>query len=147
MKSSFLFILLSLLSLITAQAFSADYKTVDVASVLYDSPSTKGKKLFVIKRETPVEIIISIDRFHKVRDAEGALAWIEKKALADRRTLLVIADKARVYQKADESSPLLFEAEKNVAFDYVGAPSGGFIKIKHKDGAAGFVRQNQVWGF
>lgn len=124
-----------------------EYRTVDAVTVLYDAPSQRGSKLFVVRKDTPVEVVVSLEGWAKVRDAEGGLAWIERKFLAERRMLIVTADRAEIRQKTDESSPLVFEAEKNVALDYVDAAAGGWIKVRHRDGLTGFVRANQVWGF
>ena len=123
-----------------------EFRSINAATVLYDAPSARGGKLFVIKRDTPVEVVVSLEGWSKVRDAQGGLAWIDKKYLAEKRTLIVIADRAVVRQKAEDDSPLVFEAEKNVALEYVEPASGGWVKFRHRDGATGFVRANQVWG-
>lgn len=131
---------------LAAPALAIEYRTVDSATVLYDAPSQKGSKLFVIRKDTPVELVVSLEGWAKVRDAEGGLAWIEKKYLAERRSVIVTAARATIRQKADESAPLVFEAEKNVALDYVESAPGGWVKVRHRDGATGFVRANQIWG-
>lgn len=127
-------------------ASAIEYRTVDTATVLYDAPSQKGSKLFVIKRDTPVEVVVSLEGWSKVRDAEGGLSWIEKKFLNDRRSVIVTTDRAEIRQKTDEASPLVFEAEKSVSLEYLESAPGGWIKVRHRDGQAGFVRANQVWG-
>lgn len=127
-------------------ALAIEYRTVDAATVLYDAPSQKGSKLFVIKRNTPVEIVVSLEGWAKVRDADGALAWIEKKFLADRRVLIVSAARATVRQSPDESASVIFEADKNISLDYLEAVPGGWVKVRHRDGQTGFVRANQIWG-
>lgn len=126
--------------------YAIEYRTVDVATVLYDAPSQRGSKLFVIKRETPVEVVVSLEGWSKVRDADGALAWIEKRFLSEKRSVIVAADRAEVRQKAEEGAPLVFEAEKNVALEYLESVPGGWIKVRHRDGQSGFVRSNQIWG-
>ena len=114
-----------------------EFRSINAATVLYDAPSARGGKLFVIKRDTPVEVVVSLEGWSKVRDAQGGLAWIDKKYLAEKRTLIVIADRAVVRQKAEDDSPLVFEAEKNVALEYVERASGGGLKVPHRDGATG----------
>jgi len=142
---------LLLLSLIAGSfslsASAIEYRTVDAATVLYDAPSQRGVKVFVIKRYTPVEVVVSLEGWSKVRDADGGLAWIEKKFLNDKRTVIVTADRAEIRQKADEGSPMVFAAEKNVALEFLEVSPGGWIKVRHSDGQTGFVRANQVWGF
>ncbi len=127
-------------------AIAIEYRTVDAATVLYDAPSQRGSKLFVIKRDTPVEVVVGLEGWAKVRDAEGGLAWIEKKYLSDRRSVIVTADRAEVRQKAEEGAPLVFEAEKSVALEYLETAPGGWVKVRHRDGSSGFVRANQIWG-
>lgn len=128
-------------------ASAIEYRTVDAAAVLYDAQSQRGTKLFVIRRDTPVEVVVSIADWAKVRDAEGGLAWIEKKFLSDRRMVIVTADRAEIRQKTSEDAPLVFEAEKDVALEYQDTAPGGWIKVRHRDGLSGYVRANQVWGF
>ena len=128
-------------------ASAVEYRSVDAATVLYDAPSQRGVKVFVIKRLTPVEVVVSLEGWSKVRDAEGGLAWIEKKYLNEKRSVVVTADRADIRQKADEGSPVVFAAEKNVAMDFVEVAPGGWVKVKHSDGQSGFVRANQIWGF
>jgi hypothetical protein len=56
-------------------ALAIDYRSVIVPAVaiLYDSPSQSGKKLYLIKAQTPVEVVVKLDGWSKVRDAEGTL--------------------------------------------------------------------------
>ena len=134
-------------ALLPVAASAIEYRSVESATVLYDAPSLRGAKLYVIKRDTPVEIVVSVEGWAKVRDAEGGLAWIEKKYLSDRRTVIVRADRAEIRQQAEEGAPLVFEADRNVALDYLETAPGGWIKVRHADGASGFVRASQIWGF
>ena len=134
-------------ALLPVAASAIEYRSVESATVLYDAPSLRGSKRFVIKRDTPVEVVVNIEGWSKVRDAEGGLAWIEKKYLSDRRTVIVRADRAEIRQKAEEAAPLVFEADRNVALDYLETAPGGWIKVRHADGASGFVRASQIWGF
>ncbi|WP_184415042.1 SH3 domain-containing protein [Rhodocyclus tenuis] len=131
---------------VTVPAQALEFRSVDTASILYDAPSQKGTRLFVIRRGTPVELVVSLEGWAKVRDADGGLAWIEKKNLVERRTLIVTAARASVRQSADESAPLVFEAEKGVALEFVEAAAAGWARVRHADGQSGFVRANQVWG-
>ena len=125
---------------------AVEFRTVEVPAVLYDAPSQKGTKLFVIKRNTPVEAVVALEGWVKVRDAEGGLAWIEKKNLSERRSLIVTASRAEVRQSPDDAAAVVFEAEKSVSLDYVEMAPGGWVKVHHLDGQSGFVRANQVWG-
>jgi SH3-like domain-containing protein len=140
-----------LLALLGASAVSAsvqaiEYRSVDTPTILYDAPSQKGSRLFVIRRGTPVEIVVSLEGWAKVRDADGGLAWIEKKNLAERRMLIVTAARAAVRQSAEDSATLAFDAEKGVVLELVEPAAGGWAKVRHAEGKSGFVRASQVWG-
>lgn len=131
----------------SVSASALELRSVEpAAAILYDAPSLKGKKLFVIRRATPVEIVVSLEGWAKVRDAEGGLAWIERKALSEKRTTQVVASRAEVRQAAAATAALVFEAEKGVALDVVEPARDGWAKVMHADGQSGFVRVTQVWG-
>ena len=133
-------------ALAAGSALAIEYRSVDSATTLYDAPSVKGKPLFVIKRFTPVEPVVSLEGWTKVRDAEGGLAWIEKKHLSEQRTVLVTASLAQVRREANDDSPLVFEAQKGVALEFVEPAVAGWARVRHRDGMSGYVRASQVWG-
>ena len=135
-------------------AAAADFKsTSDPATVVYDAPSAKAKPLFVLGRDTPLEVIVPVEGWSKVRDAGGTIGWVERKSLGDRRTLVVRATLAEVRASPDDNAPLVFRAEQNVLLDLAEpAPSAaatsmpGWVKVRHRDGQTGFVRITQLFG-
>lgn len=128
-------------------AQAVDYRSVDTpAAILYDSPSQKGKKLYLIKAQTPVEVVVKLGEWSKVRDAEGTLAWIEARYLAERRSLVVTAPRAEIRQSDKIDSAVLLELDKWVGLDFVETASPGWAKVRHRDGVTGYVRSTQVWG-
>ena len=135
------------MALAAASAAAIDYRSVDVpAAILYDAPSQKGKKLYLIKAQTPVEVVVRLEGWSKVRDAEGGLAWIESRQLAERRMLVVTAAKAEIRQADKPEAPILAELDKWVAVEFVEPASTGWVKVRHRDGATGYIRSTQVWG-
>ena len=128
-------------------ALAIDYRSVSVpAAILFDAPSLQAKKLYLIKAQTPVEVDVRLDGWFKVRDAEGTLAWLESRNVAEKRTLVVTAPKAEIRQTDKPESPVLAELDKWVAVDFVEAASPGWAKVHHRDGAVGYIRTTQVWG-
>ncbi len=127
-------------------ALALDYRSVSDNAVLYDAPSHKGVKHFIIARGTPVEVVLTQDSWTKVRDNGGNMAWIEAHLLSSARTLLVRADKADIRSAATDKSAIVFSAEKNVVLDLVEATPPGWAKVKHRDGQSGYVKTSQVWG-
>jgi SH3-like domain-containing protein len=122
-----------------------DYRSVSEVAVLYDAPSQKAKPLFVIVPGTPVEVIVSLDAWVKVRDIKGDLAWIERRQLADKRTVQVRGG-AQIRAEANDEAKLVFEAEADVVLELVESAPAGWAGVRHRDGAQGFVKTTQVWG-
>ena len=128
-------------------AAAADFRAVtENAAVLYDAPSAKAKKLYVIGRGYPVEVVVVVEGWTKIRDAGGELTWIESKNLGERRTLMVKVKLADVRQSAADSAPLAFQAEQNVLLEIVEVTGTGWARVTHRDGQSGFIRLSQVWG-
>jgi SH3-like domain-containing protein len=128
-------------------AQATDFRSVgDEAAVLYDAPSKAAKPLYVVSRSYPLEVIVSLEAWVKVRDHTGALSWIERRALSERRTLLVTAPAAQARQRPEDAAPLAFSAAQFVALELVEAAPGGWLRVRHADGATGYMRAAQVWG-
>ena len=145
MKRS-LFCLALLGALAGAPALALDYRSLAEVAVMYDAPSAKSKPLFVIARATPVEVVVVLEAWVKVRDAAGGLAWVERRLLSEQRTVAVRVPRAQIRAQAEESAALAFEAEKDVVLDLVEAAPPGWARVKHRDGQQGYVRASQVWG-
>jgi SH3-like domain-containing protein len=133
--------------LAACSASAADFRSVqDNAAVLYDAPSRQATPLFVVSRSYPLEVIVNLDAWVKVRDHAGALTWIEKKALSDKRMVLVTAPAAEARQRPEDGAPAVFSAAQNVVLELVEIAPGGWLRVRHSDGASGFVRAASVWG-
>ena len=130
-----------------ASAAAADFRSVaDNAAVLYDAPSVKAKKLHILGRSYPVETVVVVEGWIKIRDASGELAWIEAKNLSERRTVMVKVRLADIRRAADDAAPLAFQAEQNVLLDLVELTGTGWARVTHRDGQGGYIKLNQVWG-
>jgi SH3-like domain-containing protein len=130
-----------------AAAQAADYLSVgENAAVLYDAPSREAKALFVVSRHYPLEVLVNLEAWVKVRDHTGALSWIERKLLTDQRMVVVVAPSAEARQHPEEGAPLAFVAAQNVALELLGVAPGGWLRVRHADGANGYLRADLVWG-
>lgn len=132
--------------LLAQAAWALDYRSAAEVAVLWDGPSVKARKLYVIAKGSPVELVLAQEAWSKVRDDRGNMAWMENKSLSTARTVLVRADKAQIRARADDKAPLVFEAEKDVVLDWLEPGGAGWVKVKHRDGPSGYVRINQIWG-
>ena len=130
-----------------AVAGAAEYRTIgEQPAVLYDAPSAKADRLFVASRYYPLEVLVKLDQWTKVRDVGGEVAWVENRLLGDRRTALVTVPLADIRAAAAPQSPLVFEAYKQVLLEVIEPPAGEWVKVRHRDGQQGFIRVAHVWG-
>lgn len=128
-------------------AAAADFKSVaNDAAILFDAPSSKAKKLYIVTRGYPLEITVQLQGWTKVRDANGAFSWVETSELSDRHTVVVKTPVAQVRQSADDQAPVVFEAQRDVVLEVVGSEPAGWLQVKYEDGTAGYVKAAQVWG-
>lgn len=128
-------------------AAALDFRSVAAErAVLYDAPSLQAKKLYTASKHYPVEVIVSLEPFVKVRDSSGELFWIEKKNLSETRTVVVMVPRADIRQLPDKNAPLAFQAERDVALELVEQTHNGWAKVRHRAGQSGFVAVSQVWG-
>ena len=142
------------LAALPALASAADFlSTQDAATVLYDAPSARAKPLFVYGRGVPVEALVNVEGWTKVRDAAGTIGWMASKSLSDKRMLVVRAPVADVRAAADEAAPVVFRAERDVLLEMAepaasaASAAPGWIRVRHRDGQSGYVRLSQIFGF
>jgi SH3-like domain-containing protein len=133
---------------------AADFRaTREPATVLYDAPSARARPLFVYGRDVPVETLVSVEGWTKVRDVSGTIGWMQAKSLSERR-MVVVRVVADVRASPDDSAPVVFRADRDVLLEVAetaASPSTttmpGWLKVRHRDGQTGFIRLAQVFGF
>ncbi len=138
------FLILGLL--ISAHALALEFRSIaPPAAVLYDAPSLKARKLFILNQGYPVEVVVTLDAWLKVRDASGELAWIEAKNLSTQRSVMVKVARAEVRRAPDENSPVVFFIEQDGLLEVVDT-ADNWAQVRHHDGVTGYIRITQVWG-
>ena len=137
-----------LLACLAQCALAADFRAAsEDAVVLYDAPSVQAQKLFIVSRGYPLETIVVLQGWVKVRDGSGALSWVEAgKVSTKQRTVMVKTPVAQIRQAAEDSAAVVFQAQYNVVLELSEVVAGGWLRVRHRDGASGFVRVAQVWG-
>jgi len=126
---------------------AAEFRSVaENAVVLYDAPSAKAKKRYILGRGYPVEVVVVVEGWTKIRDASGELAWIETRSLSERRSVMVKTTLADVRTAAEDKAPLAFQAEQNVLLDLNELTGTGWARVTHRDGQTGYIKVSVVWG-
>ncbi|OGS94796.1 MAG: hypothetical protein A3H31_11405 [Gallionellales bacterium RIFCSPLOWO2_02_FULL_57_47] len=143
LRSAALFVLLCGAGAVHA----VDYVSVgDSSAILYDAPSIKAKKMFVVNRYMPFEQVVTLNSWVKVRDRSGGLYWVEKRALSSKRYVFALPPLLNVYAEPDFGAAQLFKVRQQIALEHLESTGTGWIKVRHQDGEAGFVRSTDVWG-
>lgn len=136
-----------LLALLPVSALAVDYVSVATpTAILYDAPSAQAQKLFVVNRHMPLEQVIELADWVKVRDRSGGLYWVEKKALGSTHYVLVVSPLIEMRAAADASSALVCQVRQQVLLERLESTGAGWLKVRHPDGETGYVRSAEVWG-
>ena len=145
-----IFLSLSLLVLLSAiPALAIEFRSVAANhTVVFDAPSSEAKKLYIFGNGYPVEVIVNLGEWIKVRDHFGSLSWIQNKQLTNKRSVLVLQDNTALKQTEEANSALLATLAKDVVVELVSTTAkNGWVKVKHRDGLIGFVPATALWGF
>ena len=138
--------LCAVLALTGQAAWSLEFRSAaSHGVVLHDSPGGVGRKLFVISQGTPLEVQSEQGDWLRVRDQAGTLAWVRKQDASTSRTLQVIRA-ATVFREASTKSAAVFRASPGLLLNLQESTRNGWARIRHRDGASGFIRIEDVWG-
>lgn len=128
-------------------AAGAEFRSIgDRPAVLYDAPSQKSNKLSILGRSNPVEVLVKLEKWSKVRESTGEVAWIETPFLSEKRFVVVTSQSGEVRMQPNPAAAIVFEAQKQVLLEPTGPAVDGWIPVRHRDGQRGFIKISQVWG-
>ena len=131
-----------------SQSAYAEFRSVASAkTILYEAPSATTKRVYLVGEGYPLEIIVNLGDWLKVRDPYGTLSWAESKNLQSKRTVIVKVDKANIYKDPESKSALVATIEKDVIIE-LSDPliANGWIKVRYQQDLDGYIQTSQVWG-
>ena len=135
------------LALTGSAVFALEFRSVKETGVaLYEAPALNAKKLFVLSRYYPVEVLVTQKDWARVRDVTGAIAWIPSAALSTRQMLLVTSDRLPIRTAPADAAAVLFLAGKDLVVELVEAPQSGWVKVRHRDNTVGYAPISGLWG-
>lgn len=131
-----------------SQSAYAEFRSVSVSkTILYEAPSATTKRVYLVSEGYPLEVIVNLGDWLKVRDPYGTLSWVESKNLQSKRTVIVKVDKANIFKEPELKSALLANIEKDVVIE-LSDPliTSGWIKVHYQQDLDGYIQASQVWG-
>jgi len=123
-----------------------DFVSVAEPAILYDANSLKAKKLFVATRYLPLEQVVVLANWVKVRDSSGRFFWIQRQQLSSKRYVVVTVPLAVVRKSPDDNAEVMFRATQQIGLEWLGNTGNGWVKVRHEDGSTGYLKANDVWG-
>ena len=145
--SDFLGVALCVLAALPAPGWCAEYRSVnESATVLFDAPSSKSKRLFVLGAGYPVEVMVAVEGWTKVRDVAGTIGWVDARSLNAKRTLIVRPEVAEVRSSPEPGAPVAYKVARGVLLEWVETLPGGWTRVRHADAGAGFLLSAELWG-
>jgi len=138
--------LLLALAIASPAVQALDYRSLGDNTPVYDAGSKQANAQFILLKGTPVELIVTLDRWAKIREAGGGIGWVERGLLLERRQIIVTTASAEVRQSAAADAPVVFSASKDLLLELADKPAGSWVKVKHRDGRTGFIELKAVWG-
>jgi len=132
---------------LTAEAQAADFRSIiPTKAVAYDAPSATAEKRYLLSQGYPVEVIVNLGDWIKVRDQLGGLSWVQGKDLNEKRTVVVLQD-ADIKVSENVSAAQVATVQKDVVLELVSLNViNGWVKVKHRDGVSGYIQSRLVWG-
>jgi len=127
----------------------ADFISVKAKqAVLFEGPSKTTEKMYIVTEGYPLEVLVSLKDWKKVKDHNGKISWIESRHTHKERTVLITKDDAVIFNQANEKSHKLANVEKFVVLK-LNSPIlvGNWAQVKTQiEGLIGFINARKVWG-
>lgn len=129
-------------------AQAAEFLSVNVPqAVSFDAPSEQAIAQYRFNKGTPLEVVLKIEGWIKVRDQYGVLQWFPANQLGFKRMVLIKKPTAVLMQSPQNTAPAIAKTERDVMFELVGVtPVNGWIKVKHEGGTQGYLPIDDLWG-
>jgi SH3-like domain-containing protein len=96
------------------------------------------------RKDMPVEILLSVDHWRRIRDWQGTLGWVQEKMVWSRREVMITGNIRALHQSPDPASPLVARAEPGVIGKLVECRDA-WCEIEAGD-YSGWVRRGDVFG-
>ena len=127
----------------------ADFMSVNAdQAYLHEAPSQSTKKAFIVTKGYPLEVIVSLKEWKKVKDHEGLINWIKTSDLSSKRTVLNLKGENSIYLEASSESPMLAKVNETVALELLDEKKiDDWVKVYSKVGdIEGFIKATDLWG-
>lgn len=134
----------ALVGLAVASSTAVVRVKVDTANVR-EGPGTQFDRAWQAYENYPLKVVDRDGSWLKALDFEGSRGWIYAPLTDGEPAVVVEAKVANVRSGPGTQYPVVFTAERGVAF-LVLEEKGKWLKVEHADGDQGWIHESLVWG-
>ena len=127
----------------------ADFMSVNAdQAFLHEAPSDSTKKSYIVTRGYPLEGVVSLKEWKKVKDHEGLINWIKTSDLSSKRTVLNLKSENSIYLEPSSASPILEKVNENVTLELLDTKKiDDWVRVYSKVAdIEGFIKATDLWG-
>jgi SH3-like domain-containing protein len=96
------------------------------------------------RKDMPVEILVAVEHWRRIRDWQGTLGWVHEKMIWNRREVMITGGVRGLHKEPDPVSPLVARAEPGVIGKLVEC-RGAWCQIEAGD-YSGWVQRGDFFG-
>lgn len=96
------------------------------------------------RRNLPLELLVAVDHYLKVRDWDGTLGWVHEKMVWNRRDVMIKGAVRALHQRPDPTSAVVARAEPGVIGRLLEC-QGNWCRIEAGD-HTGWVQRGDIFG-
>jgi SH3 domain protein len=130
-------------------ALAAEFVSIKAKkALLYEGPSSSTKKEFIITEGYPLQVMVRLKDWIKVKDHLGKISWIQSTDISKDRNVMTLNDNVNLFYKPTTDSVHLAKIEKDILLKLLSSfPTNGWIQVKTlSQNIEGYIRAEDVWG-
>ncbi len=135
----------AILSLAPLPALAVEYGSVLKDGVnIRSGPDTKKEVLWELFKGFPLQVVSRQGKWAQVVDFEGDKGWIYTPLLSKEKTVVVKADTANMRFGPGQNYEIVATVKYGVVFTPL-EKDGDWVKVRHQDGASGWIFAKLLW--
>jgi SH3 domain protein len=145
----FFFLCLATFFMLIQPALSADFVSIKAKKAfLYEGPSLSTDKEFIITEGYPLQVMVRLKDWIKVKDHLGKISWIQSADTSKDRNVMTLNDNVNLFYKPSIESVHLAKIDKDITLKLLSPfPTNGWIQVMtFPQNIEGYIRAEDVWG-
>ncbi|MFA6093505.1 MAG: SH3 domain-containing protein [Elusimicrobiota bacterium] len=129
-----------------AEDSEREYMSIKPEKVsIREEPGEKAKKLWVLWKYSPVEVLSYRQDWARVRDVDGDTGWLKKSELSHTATVAARRQDAALRSGPGKDKKTLWLLDRGYPLR-VFSRQGDWLEVSDLDAASGWMHVDDVWG-